>query len=192
MIAYDPNAENGDEKFKELIVYIAQQTEFDPKCGATKLNKILFFCDFLAYRELGKAITGKVYQKLENGPAPKALVPVRNELAENGDIEYYKSVYHHDQNRIRAKRSPNLDIFSGSEVALIDRVIKKLEEDDGVTVSRKSHKFVPCWEEFELNEKIPYGVSLVKKNPPVEEGDQEFAKSFMPFLKDYIANSEGK
>ena len=40
------------DKFRELILYIAQESEGDPNFGATKLNKILFFCDFLGLPRL--------------------------------------------------------------------------------------------------------------------------------------------
>ena len=40
-------------KFRELILYVARRSEDDKYFGAVKLNKILYFSDFNAYRELG-------------------------------------------------------------------------------------------------------------------------------------------
>jgi len=37
-----------DRKFQELLLYVAARCEGAPTFGATKLNKILFFADFLA------------------------------------------------------------------------------------------------------------------------------------------------
>jgi hypothetical protein len=42
------------EKFKELVLYLAEKCETDPSFGVTKLNKLLYYCDFVAYSELGK------------------------------------------------------------------------------------------------------------------------------------------
>ncbi|MDH5642316.1 MAG: Panacea domain-containing protein, partial [Nitrospira sp.] len=70
------NTLNAD-KFKELILYVASQCEQDTYWNSTKLNKILFYSDFLAYKVNGQSITGADYFALERGPAPKALVPIR-------------------------------------------------------------------------------------------------------------------
>src|SRR5437660_6974881 len=51
-------------RYKELVLYICQKCATDQKFGATKLNKILYFSDFLAYAELGEPITGFEYQRL--------------------------------------------------------------------------------------------------------------------------------
>ena len=67
---------NDEQKLRELILLIARSSERDEHFGATKLNKILFYSDFWAYRKLGRSITGEVYRKLEHGPAPKRLLPV--------------------------------------------------------------------------------------------------------------------
>lgn len=62
-----------DRKMKELIVYLTAKSEGDPRFSAEKLNKLLFYCDFTAHRQLGHSITGYSYQNLPSGPAPKAL-----------------------------------------------------------------------------------------------------------------------
>jgi len=60
-------------RFKEVLLYIAQSSENDPRFGATKLNKILYFSDFKAFATLGDFITGATYQRLDRGPAPHEL-----------------------------------------------------------------------------------------------------------------------
>ncbi len=42
-----------EKKFAELILYVSQKSTFDSTFGSTKLNKILYFSDFLAYGKLG-------------------------------------------------------------------------------------------------------------------------------------------
>ena len=69
-----------DAKMKELILYLAAKSEKDPRFSSTKLNKLLFYCDFAAFRQLGKPITGHSYQKLQFGPAPKAMLPVLDKM----------------------------------------------------------------------------------------------------------------
>jgi len=69
-----------DKRLGELMLYVAWKCADDPKFGATKLNKILYFSDFLSFLRTGEAITGSEYVKQKNGPIPKHLVPVRESL----------------------------------------------------------------------------------------------------------------
>jgi hypothetical protein len=58
-------AEFNLQKFKELILYFADQSREDPGFAQTKLNKLLYSCDFEAFRRLGHSNTDATYQKLE-------------------------------------------------------------------------------------------------------------------------------
>ena len=68
------------QKFKQLILYLAERSGDDPGFAATKLNKLMYFCDFEAYRQLGRSITGARYQKLPWGPAAVEFLPLQDEL----------------------------------------------------------------------------------------------------------------
>ena len=128
-----------EKKFEELILLIARECEDHTYFGATKLNKILFFCDFRAFAELGSPITGEEYVALEHGPVPRHFLPVRNELTKNGHIMQEKRG---NQQRIVARRSANWDLFSPAEQFLILEVIRGLENEDADSVSDLSHKFL--------------------------------------------------
>lgn len=56
---------------KTLILYLTEKSERDPGFSSTKINHLPFHCDFAAYRQLGRLITG--YLKLPSGPATKAV-----------------------------------------------------------------------------------------------------------------------
>ncbi len=45
--------EYDERKLKEFILYVADRCEADPTFGAVKLNKILFYADFLAFASTG-------------------------------------------------------------------------------------------------------------------------------------------
>jgi hypothetical protein len=149
-------------KLAELILYISKLSQDDPCFGSTKLNKILFFADFAAYRQRRRPISDDVYQRLENGPAPKHLVPVRDRLikAKNlavQEVSYYGKI----QVRPLALRDADLSLFKAEEIALIDSVIKAFWDKDGTDVSLLSHDFVG-WRGAKDGEEIPYEVALVK------------------------------
>lgn len=55
------------EKLINLIIYLVQNTK---KCFKTKLFKLLFFADFLHFKETGKSITGLTYDAWKHGPVP--------------------------------------------------------------------------------------------------------------------------
>ena len=158
-------------KFKELILLVARECEDHNYFGATKLNKILFFCDFKAFAELGNPITGEEYVALEHGPVPRHFVPVRNEMTRNGDIIQENRG---NQQRIVARRSAKWDLFSPAELFVIHEVIRELEDEDAESVSELSHKFLG-WQAARAEQKvtgrspvIPYQSVLVSNRRPTE------------------------
>ncbi|MFZ3235603.1 MAG: hypothetical protein WA184_09560, partial [Stellaceae bacterium] len=48
--------------------------------GLIKLNKILWKADFDAYAARNIPVTGRAYQRLELGPAPREMRPLLNEM----------------------------------------------------------------------------------------------------------------
>jgi antitoxin SocA-like protein len=74
------------KKFRELILYIARRCEGDAIFDKPKLNKILFYSDFLAYFRTGQPITGQRYTRLESGPGARSLAKTLEELVRKGDI----------------------------------------------------------------------------------------------------------
>lgn len=163
-----------DKKFRELILYIASRCEGDLFFGATKLNKILFYSDFLCFERTGKPITGADYLALEHGPAAKQLLPERESLERNGDIVFVRRQLQH---RIVARRDPDLSRFSAEEIAIADKVMELLKNADAYRVSELSHAFLG-WKaaraEAEANGRqvtIPYGTAFVS-NEPLDEFEE--------------------
>ncbi len=59
-----------NDKFSEMIIYISDLSNDDSTFGLTKLNKLLFYSDFVHFAYHGTPISGQKYQKLPHGPAP--------------------------------------------------------------------------------------------------------------------------
>ena len=165
-------------KFEELILLIALECEDHSFFGATKLNKILFFCDFTAFAELGNSITGAEYVALEHGPVPRLLVQVRNEMLKSGVIAVQPRG---NQERIVAKRNPKAELFSAAEHHVIQDVIRKLEMENADSVSELSHKFLgwqAAWSEYQATgsrSTIPYESIFVSNRRPTEAEIAEVA-----------------
>ena len=81
-----PSRQFSRSRFRELILYCALKSETHRFFGATKLNKCLFYADFLAYRALGTSITGAEYLALEHGPAPRQFVAEREAMVRDNEI----------------------------------------------------------------------------------------------------------
>ncbi len=144
------------DKFAELMLYVADRSVDDPDFGATKLNKILFFSDFMAYDKFGSPITGAVYQKLDHGPAPRPLLPIQRDLISKGSAVITPvSRFNFTQKRLTALREAEIDKFSGEEIALVSQVIEILMGKTASQVSEISHRFAG-WKLADDGEDIPY------------------------------------
>jgi Protein of unknown function (DUF4065) len=161
-----------DRKLAELILYVSERCEQDQYFGATKLNKILFYADFLFFQKTGRSITGQEYRRLPNGPAPKRLVPVRQQLDDAGDLAVKeRHINGLRQVRTLAIREPDLSGFDGDEIAMVDYVITKLWNETAAGASDLSHGLLG-WKLAEDSETIPYEtVFLSERKITREEAD---------------------
>jgi len=169
-----------EKRLAELILYISQRCATDKKFGFTKLNKILYFSDFIAYGKLGKSITGVEYQRLEHGPAPRRLVPVRERMIENKElvVQSVALLGGKIQHRTVNLREPDLDMFTGSEINIVNQIIEVLADCDAETVSELSHQEVG-WKVVKDGETIPYKMVFLSDEPLTEKEiarGQEIAK----------------
>lgn len=152
-------------KLKELMLYVARQSEDDPLFGSIKLNKVLFYSDFLAYGTWGQSITGSAYQRQEHGPCPRGIKHAQQELVDAGDAEV-NQVRRLDflQKRLIARREAKLDSFSGPEIGLINRVIADLRDLSATEVSLRSHN-EGLWRFFDQKEGIPLSAVFLSAAP---------------------------
>lgn len=158
-----PKIVQGDVKMRELILHVAQASDQDEKFGAQKLNKILFYADFLSYLVRGESITGQQYFALEEGPAPKRLLPIREAMKARGEIAIKKANYFgFPQERVVPLRSPDYKKLDSQDVAFVDLVIGKLRDMNGREVSEKSHDFAGWRIAWEKGPKTPIPYSIAR------------------------------
>lgn len=165
-------------KLRELILHIANKLNDDPKFGATKLNKILFFSDFIAYAKYGNSITGETYFKLPYGPAPKQFKLVKEAMEAARDIFCYSvDTLSGPQKRIAPNRPANLSIFKPEEIDIVDEVIGLLRDKDAEEVSELSHYFMG-WRIAKERGDIPYYTVFIAdpSKTSVTERDREIAE----------------
>lgn len=168
------------DKFSELILYIALRSDNDKRFGAIKLNKILFYSDFNAYRLLGSSITGASYQHLGEGPAPREMLPTTRRMKSEGSLTMELHTYFAKvQQRAIPLRPPNLSIFTTHEIRVVDEVIEEFWELNGTQLSDRSHQEYG-WKLTEEHETIPYSAALFSAEPlsqeQIERGQEVAAK----------------
>jgi len=163
-----------EQKLIELILYIGAKCCLDEHYGVLKLNKILFYSDFTAFKTRGEAITGAEYRKYPHGPAPAVMKVLKHQLAQSGEVfEYENPLPGLDaegqpmsEKRLLPKRKPEIDeLFDAEEVAVVDEVIKWLRPMTGTQVSRMSHRH-PGWQLVGMEQEIPYSTALLSEEPP--------------------------
>jgi len=145
----------GAQRFRELIVYISEKSRNDPYFGAVKLNKILYYSDFRAFELFGIPLTGVRYFRLPKGPAPKALIPIQNELVSEGAIRIDKVKFgDFEQHRTVPLRRAVTELFTEDEIILVDKVINELWHQNATEVSDASHDV--RWRTLQHRDPMPY------------------------------------
>ncbi len=155
-----------EKKLRELILLISEWSQSDPNFGATKLNKLLFHCDFCAYLTYGVPITGEEYFALPQGPAPRRLVLITAKMKENEELAYQiVPRFGYSQKRPVALRPPKLSEFTAQEMAVVHQTIERFWGMNATEISDQSHIFLG-WKVARNKETIPYSTALVGRRPP--------------------------
>ncbi len=122
-------------RLKNIMLYILDKGG-DVWC--TKMNKILFYIDFLSYRERGIAMSGLTYRAIEFGPVPERwdkvyseFPEIRQELKKAG--EFVGSV-------LRATEKADISVFSEDEVKILEQVCTAFENCSSRDISNLSHQ----------------------------------------------------
>jgi hypothetical protein len=147
-------------RLTEAIIYVSSVCEVDEAFGSTRLNKILFEADFDSFLTRGVPVTGASYQRLQNGPAPKAMPRRIKDLTESGELQIRLTDYlGKPQKKPIPLRRPNLSFFSGEDVAFLHRAIHDSWGKSGRKVSDASHRIE--WLTRENGDLIPYEAALL-------------------------------
>jgi hypothetical protein len=94
------------------------------------------------------------------------LVPVRDALQSAGKLAVQSLPLRGGKKQTRTVNltDPNLKLFSGREIALVDSVIEELWNLDAEESSEFSHRFVG-WKMTKEGDNIPYGSIFISDEP---------------------------
>ena len=159
-------------RFRELTLYISGKSAEDPRFGAVKLNKILYYSDFEAYRRLGASITGATYRKLSEGPAPLEMLPQREALLDSGDIAIeHRPYFAGVQQRVVPQREARTALFTSAELAIVDETIEAMWHMTAREASDFSHRELG-WLAAAPGEAIPYDTAWLSPEPVPQEVEE--------------------
>jgi hypothetical protein len=151
----------GSDRTKQVAHYVIARSRPE-LLGATKLNKVMWFADVLAYRMIGKTITGQEsYQKQRHGPVPNNIVISIRSLINDGAITKRNAP---TPSGIRHEylwlKEPNVNLFSAQEIDILNQMIDAVCENyTAASISEFSHD--PLWEETPMFEQIGIGAASI-------------------------------
>lgn len=103
----------------------------------TKMNKLLFYADFIHYKKHGYGITGLTYKALPFGPVPEYWGTLYSSLP---GINMEEFVYPSGQSGIRLESVENNgNVLSESELTTIKKVCQYFSEMNAGEISQISH-----------------------------------------------------
>jgi Protein of unknown function (DUF4065) len=156
-VTYRFELPGGQRRLKEASLYVMKRARLFDYFGLVKLNKTLWLADFSSYRERRYPVTGRLYQKLANGPAPVEMRPLLNEMERDGIISLAATAVPNEQRPV-ANVEPMLNDFSEADIEFIDRAIEYYRPMTAAQASEDSHGV--AWRTRELGDDIPYDAAI--------------------------------
>jgi hypothetical protein len=163
------------DKFKALVLYICAAVEDRDQLGLTKLNKILWYSDAIAYLKWREPITGETYDKRQFGPMPRDIYTVIEELEAAKVLAVSVSDHFGYKKKefiplIEAKT----DMFSADQIALVDDIIQAIcDGHTAKSISKLSHDEI--WKMAKIGEELPYEAVLVSRLGELDGADMAWA-----------------
>lgn len=127
------------ERLENLVLYILEKFQGVVK---TKLNKLLWYCDFYNYKLHNISITGTKYIHLQYGPVPDDYDLLLWDLSIIKKIASEEIIYDSDISgeKYKALEAPDISIFSPEELDNIEYVLNLLGPLTARQLTDKSHE----------------------------------------------------
>ncbi len=125
----------------------------------TKMNKLLFYADFLCYRRKGYGITGLKYSALPYGPVPENWGSVYDSIP---DIRMDEYVFPDMTSGIElnSNAEPDMNVFDEIEISALEDIAKRFKNTKAGEISQISHKEKAWLDNHESKKAIDYSYSF--------------------------------
>jgi uncharacterized phage-associated protein len=130
-------------KYNNAILYLLKYCN-NRYLGATKLNKLLYYLDFISYRDRKKSVTGDWYIHKDYGPVPDAIDDVLANLKLSEKITVTQIPYK-DGEKFEYKPlvEPDLRVFDDTEKALLENICKEFHMWSTDQIVNQTHLEAP-------------------------------------------------
>jgi len=156
-------------KFKELVLLFAQRSASDPLMSRVKMNKLLYYADFEAFRRFGESITGATFVKGEHGPMAAELPAAERELERRGYLEWrIEQAGPYEQKIPVAREGADERQFTSEQLQLVDEALAELADVGGKGAREWSHQHSAGWNLVGDEDPIPYETVFVSMDRPSE------------------------
>ena len=129
-------------KLKNVLLYFIEKFN---GVFVTQMNKLLFYADFLSYRECGQAMTGLSFKAIQHGPVPNRWDRVYSLIDDIYQIEV-ENKNGNIGNKLVSDISCDRSSFSEEQLAVLDKVYAAFKNDTPSSISQKSHDEL-AWKE---------------------------------------------
>lgn len=126
------------EKFTEMVVFFAEQM----KPFKTRLNKLLFYSDFLMYKQTCFSISGASYKAINLGPVPTNFNSIFEYLANTDEIDIYYKEFNDgmgEQFIAREDRPFKDTVLTKFELQVLQTVAKRFRKESTNKIIETSH-----------------------------------------------------
>lgn len=141
------------KKFAEMVIFFSEKLE----PFKTKMNKLLFYADFLCYKKTGLSMSGIRYRAIDMGPVPNNFNSIFEYLANKDEIDIWitqlNNGYEGEQFKKSKKRKLNLDLFNETELQILNQLAEKFKNRNASQIVEFSHK-EKAWKENEKERKV--------------------------------------
>jgi putative zinc finger/helix-turn-helix YgiT family protein len=144
------------QKMIEIILYILN----GKKEYKTKINKLLWYIDFLNFKKQVRSITGSSYINLKYGPTPDSYGFIFELMIKEEFIDTEEVFLKEGEPReiFKSFKKCSKEIFSRSEREIIDFVIEYFKNYSAAAITEKSHKEIP-YKNTKRRHKISYDLA---------------------------------
>ena len=133
--AYNGYASLSIDKLKNILLFYIDKGD---GVFFTKMNKLLFYTDFLAYRMMGRGMTGLSYKAIAYGP-----VPLRWDRIYSFYDEISQEIVQYSDGRAGTKLVSNIlpdrTEFRDNELKILEYVYERFKKETPKQISETSH-----------------------------------------------------
>jgi uncharacterized phage-associated protein len=147
------------EKMAAMVSYLASKTTDLYK---TKLNKLLFYADFVNYHVYGTSISGSRYVHLPYGPVPDGYEETLETLNHYGVIDVKRG---NSSDLVTSGDNPATQFLSEPELATMDWIVDKFGKMTASQLTEISHR-EKAYRFTKTGEEIAYEYAKFFENLP--------------------------